>query len=88
VGFIEALTNMGVYWLDHEKPEQALTVFQKALEEDLQREDLHRKVMQIYAHLGRRSEAAAQYKRLSEYFENNNMHVSPETQTLYQEIMA
>jgi DNA-binding SARP family transcriptional activator len=87
-GFLEALTEMAHVRLAEERPEHALALFQKALGEDNTREEIHREVMQLYARLGRRSEAAAHYQRLSDDFAKHSRQLSDATEAVYQEIMA
>ncbi|NDJ62028.1 MAG: hypothetical protein GYB67_12930 [Chloroflexi bacterium] len=86
-GYLEALTEMAHYRLNEERPEQALVLYQKALVEDNSREELHQEIMRLYTQLGRRSEAAAHYHRLQESFQENGHEISPETQSLYAQIM-
>lgn len=88
VGYMEALTEMARVRLAEERPEHALAMFQKALAEDSTREDIHREVMQLYAKLGRRSEAAAHYQKLFEEMERHNGEPEADTQALYQTIMS
>jgi DNA-binding SARP family transcriptional activator len=88
VGYLEALTEIARIRLKEERPEHALALFQKALNEDNSREYIHREVMRLYAQLGRRSEAAAHYQRLAEDFEKDGISLSTETDELYGEIMA
>jgi DNA-binding SARP family transcriptional activator len=87
-GYLEALTGMANIWLSRDRQEQALALLQKALTEDNQREDLHRQIMELYTRLGRRSEAAAHYKRLLESRDNDSNQLSEETRTLYEELMV
>ncbi len=87
-GFLEALTEMAHVRLAEDRPEHALALFQKALGEDNSREEIHREVMQLYARLGRRSEAAAHYQRLADTFDKSQRELSSATQAVYQEIMA
>jgi DNA-binding SARP family transcriptional activator len=87
-GYLEALTAMARIRLSEDRPEHALALFQKALGEDSTREDIHRDVMQLYAQLGRRSEAAAHYQKLADEVEKAGHHLDPATVSLYQDIMA
>lgn len=82
-GYLEALTKMANHLISADKPEQALTLFQKGLEEDYAREDIHREVMQLYTQLGRRGEAVAHFQKLSE-----SRNISQETADLYEAILA
>lgn len=87
-GYLEALTEMARVRLAEERPEHALALFQKALSEDNSREDIHREVMQLFARLGRRSEAAAHFQKLTEELERSGKSPSAKTKELYQTIMA
>jgi DNA-binding SARP family transcriptional activator len=87
-GYLEALTEMARVRLAEERPEHALALFQKVLGEDNTREDIHREVMQLYARLGRRSEAAAHFQKLVEELDKNKQEPAPETRALYDQIMA
>ncbi|MBN8635597.1 MAG: hypothetical protein J0M07_09780 [Anaerolineae bacterium] len=87
-GYLEALMNMAQYRLTEDRPEHALSLYQRALSEDNQREDLHREVMNLFSKLGRRSEAAAHYQRLCDDFGRAGIAVSDETNRLYQQIMT
>jgi DNA-binding SARP family transcriptional activator len=74
--------------LEQERPEHALGLLQRALAENNSREDIHRDIMKLYTHLGRRSEAAAHYQRLVEELAKENREPAPQTRSLYEEIMA
>ncbi len=87
-GYLEALMNMAQYRLAENRPEHALSLYQRALSEDTHREDLHREVMNLFSQLGRRSEAAAHYQRLCDDFGKIGHVVSEETNRLYQQIMT
>lgn len=87
-GYLEALTQMAHVRLAEGRQELALGLLQKALMEDVTREDLHREVMRLFTSMGRRSEAAAHYQRLSEDLRKIKLKVSDETEALYAEIMA
>ncbi len=87
-GYLEALTEMAQARLAEERPEHALGLFQRALAEDFSRENVHREVMKLYTHMGRRSEAAAHYQRLIEELKKIGREPSTDTQSLYAEIMS
>lgn len=87
-GYLEALSEMARVRLGEERLEHALGLFQRALAEDFTREPIHREVMQLYAKMGRRSEAAAHYQRLVDDFKRDGRELSGETQALYKEIMS
>jgi len=88
IGYIEALSQLAEIWLQRDRPEQALALYQKAAAEDTLNEMMHRTILQLYAKLGRRSEAAAYYQALVGEFQRERMPVSLETQALYKTIMA
>ena len=87
-GYMEALSEMARVRLKEDRPEHALGLFQKALNEDNTRQDIHREIMQLFTKLGRRSEAAAHYQKLVDELAKNQQQPESETQTLYQEIMS
>lgn len=87
-GYMEALTEMAAVWVSRERHEQALVLLQKALQEDNSRQDIHQQVMRIYATLNRRAEAAAHFQKLKEDFEKANIDLTPETESVYESIMA
>jgi len=87
-GYLEALMNMAQHRISENRLEQALALFQRAIGEDNIREDLHREVMTLYSHLGRRSEAAAHYQRMCDDFGKVGISATEETNNLYQQIMA
>ncbi len=82
-GYLEALTSMATVRLNEGRKEHALSLFQKAVAEDVGRQDLHREIMRLFANMGRRSEAAAHFQGLTDEIE-----LEPETQTVYNEIMS
>ena len=87
-GYLEALSEMARVRLAEDRPEHALGLLQRALNEDNTRQDLHREVMQLYTQLGRRSEAAAHFQRLTDELAKSGSKPESETQALYEEIIA
>lgn len=87
-GYVEALSQMADIREADGRLEHSLSFILRAGEEDPVREDLHRRVMQLYARLGRRSEAAAFYQRLVEAAAKRKQRLSDETQAVYQSIMS
>ncbi len=51
-------------------------------------EPIHRQIMQLYANLGRRSEAAAHYQKLVEQLKSDGREPERETRELYASIMS
>jgi ATP/maltotriose-dependent transcriptional regulator MalT len=69
--------------------EEAVAWYRRALEEDELREDVHRRIMQAYVEVGRRSDALAQYRDCRETLRRElGVEPSQETQRLYQEIVG
>lgn len=83
-GYLEALTSLADLWVQRGKHDQALALLQKAATEDMRRDDIHRNIMSLYETLGRRSEAAAHYRKLKD----EGVAVSDETHALYKQIMG
>jgi DNA-binding SARP family transcriptional activator len=83
-GYLEALTEMAQYRLSEGKPEYGLALYQRAVNENAQREDIHREIMRLFTSLGRRSEAAAHYQKV---LQELNHKIAPETRSVYEEIM-
>ncbi len=87
-GYMEAVIQMAEARHAKGAAEHALRLYLRALQEDPVREDLHRRVMQLYAEMGRRSEAAAHFQRLQREFKAARRKLSPETEEVYRAIMA
>ena len=84
-GYLEALTEMAQHRLSEGRPEYALTLYQRAVNENAHREDIHREIMRLFTSLGRRSEAAAHYQKM---LQELNSKITPETRAVYEAIMA
>ncbi len=87
-GYLEALSAMAQIRLDEGREEHALQLLQKAVGENDRYEPIHRQIMQLYARLGRRSEAAAHYQKLVEQLSGEGLTPETETQELYATIMS
>jgi DNA-binding SARP family transcriptional activator len=87
-GYVEALSEMGNIRLKEGRPEHALTLLLRAVNEDMTRQDLHRQVMNLYADLGRRSEAASHYQKIQDQLRDKNINLEDETEELYSELMS
>jgi len=84
-GYLDALTEMAQVRLNENRPEYALGLYQKAVNENPRREDIHREIMRLFTSMGRRSEAAAHYQKI---LQELNSKIAPETRAVYEEIMA
>jgi DNA-binding SARP family transcriptional activator len=87
-GYVEALTYIANSWKERNNLEQALTVLQKGLTEDLRVDGLSADVMRLYSDLGRRNEAAAHYQRVLQDYSKDNLKPSEKLTEVYQELMA
>lgn len=68
--------------------EAALGYYQRLLDRDGYREDVHCQIMRCYAQLGRRGDALRQYERCAAILSSElGLEPMPETQDLYQSIM-
>ncbi len=87
-GYLEALSEMATIRLEENRPEHALALLLRAVGENQRRQDLHRRVMTLYADLGRRSEAASHFQRLQETLNEMHVPLEEETRQLYRELMS
>lgn len=88
IGYLEALSEMARIYLGRERPEHALGLLLRAVAENDLYEPVHRQIMQLYAKLGRRSEAAAHYQKLVAQLKEEGRTPEPETQALYEAIVS
>jgi DNA-binding SARP family transcriptional activator len=87
-GYMEALSGMAAVRYDEGRPEHALTLLQRAVNEDPSRQDIHRRIMELYADLGRRSESASHYQRIQDILREYDLPMEEATRQLYRELMA
>lgn len=87
-GYLEALSEMARIRLAEGRQQHALGLLQRAVGENDRYEPIHRQIMQLYASLGRRSEAAAHYQKLIEQLKVDGLEPEAETQALYASIMS
>jgi DNA-binding SARP family transcriptional activator len=87
-GYLEALSEMARIRLDEGRQEHALGLLLRAVSENDRYEPIHRQIMQLYANLGRRSEAAAHYQKLAEQLKSEGKEPERETRELYASIMS
>lgn len=88
IAYLEALTEMANDYIARNSQDQALKLYQQAIDEDYNREDLHRGLMRLYTDMGRRSEAVTHFQQLEKSFIAQRMTMSPETIKLFNEIKA
>ena len=88
IGYLEALSEMASIYLGKDRPEHALGLLLRAVAENGLYEPVHRQIMQLYAKLGRRSEAAAHYQKLVALLKAEGRVPEVETQALYESIIS
>lgn len=87
-GYIEALCGIAEVRMEEGRHEHALALFQRAVQENPLRQDLHRRVMSLFADLGRRSEAASHYNEMRAVLDKHEIEIEPETEQLYTQLMS
>lgn len=87
-GYLEALSELANVYIDTDRKEMALKMYQQGLDEDYMRQDLHRSMMRLYADMGRRPEAVAHYQQMEKTFNEQKLGIEPETVELNGEIKA
>jgi DNA-binding SARP family transcriptional activator len=87
-GYLEALSEMARIRLEEGRQEHALGLLLRAVSENDRYEPIHRQIMQLYANLGRRSEAAAHYQKLVEQLKAEGKEPERDTRELYASIMS
>jgi DNA-binding SARP family transcriptional activator len=87
-GYLEALSEMARIRLEEGRQEHALGLLLRAVSENDRYEPIHRQIMQLYANLGRRSEAAAHYQKLVEQLKTEGKEPERDTRELYASIMS
>lgn len=86
--FLSALECMGRICLAQEQFEPAIDHYQRLLDRDGYREDIHCQLMLCYQRLGRRREALQQYERCAAILANDlGLEPMPEIQALYHSIL-
>ncbi len=87
-GYVEAITFMSNVWKQRQKPELSLSLLQKAYGEAPYIDEINLEIMETYAQMGRRGEAAAHYQRVEKDYQDEGMLLSEQLQALYQQIIA
>ncbi|MGG1518163.1 BTAD domain-containing putative transcriptional regulator [Paenibacillus oryzisoli] len=64
--YLDLLELTAQHHLRHDRPQQALHCYGELLKTDTMREDIHYKMMRLYAELGRKNEAMRQYRELEQ----------------------
>lgn len=87
-GYLEAMSALAGARLEDGREEQALTILLRAVSENEMHEPIHQQIMRLYSSLGRRSEAAAHYHKVSEVLAEQGREPSDATRELYEEIIS
>lgn len=88
IAYIEALENTAVLWAQDGKHELALHTLTRALDTDYANEVIHKKLLRLYVHLGRRAEAVTHYRSLEKWAKSSKTKLSGEIQQLFSDIIA
>jgi predicted ATPase/DNA-binding SARP family transcriptional activator/DNA-binding CsgD family transcriptional regulator len=83
--YLTLLLDLATLYEGREEYERGIGVLRRALSEDPSREATHADLMRLYAHCGRRREAALQYELL---VESLSREPGPEARRLYERIRA
>ncbi|MFQ3645876.1 MAG: BTAD domain-containing putative transcriptional regulator [Anaerolineae bacterium] len=83
VGYIEALMEMADYWIGRERFEMAIRQYELAINAAFDDPLPHMRLIDLYARLGRRSEAVAHYQHVSETFRSDGRQIPASLQMLY-----
>lgn len=88
VAYVEALDNIAEVWRGRESYELALQTLTRAIEADYAREDIHLKLLKLYARLGRRAEAVTHFRQLERWAKANKVRLGGQIQKLFREVTA
>lgn len=88
VHYLTILDHLGHLRMQEQRFLDAVECYQRVLERDMYREDIHVRVMQCYWHLGRRADAIRQYQRCVEVLKGDlGLEPLDETQKFYQHVL-
>ncbi len=86
--YIEALENIADIWEVRESYELALHTLTRALDTDFSRDEIHFKLLRLYARLGRRAEAVAHFRQLERWAKSKKTALSGQIHQLFSDITA
>ncbi len=84
--YLNASEDLAKLFLSINRPEQVISVGQRALERDPYRETTYQLMMRAYSNLGDRNAVTRQYTTCKDNLKELGLVPSPETETLYQEL--
>ncbi len=87
-GYIEVLGNIAHLWHERGNKELALRTLRQAADTDFSRGDIHYRLLEAYAELGRRAEAVAHYRKFQNWAKSEKVELSGEIQQLYSDIIS
>jgi DNA-binding SARP family transcriptional activator len=83
ISYLATLMKLAEHWQRQERNDRAISMYQRALDEDPARQDIHRGLMRLYHRLGRRSEAVTHYHKLLTLYKKLGLALEPATETLF-----
>ena len=86
--YIEALENIAEIWEARASHELALHTLTRAIETDFSQEDIHLKLLRLYAKLGRRAEAVAHFREVERWAKSEKKRLSGRIRQLFSDIIA
>ncbi len=84
--YLNASEDLAKLFLSINRPEQVISIGQRALERDPYRETTYQLMMRAYSNLGDRNAVTRQYTTCKDNLKGLGLIPSPETETLYQEL--
>lgn len=87
--YFDALTHLADYYRAHDRPEEALSLYDLIVSADPYQEEIHRDIMRTHVERGERAAAVKRYQELRDFLlEDLDIEPMPETTALYEEILA
>lgn len=86
--YIEALANIADIWEARASYELALRSLTRAIDTDFTRDEIHQKLLRLYARLGRRAEAVGHFRQVERWAKSNKRPLSGQIRQLFSDIIA
>jgi len=87
--YLDLLARLAGRCVDRGELEAGLRHYQAILARDPYREEIHRRLMELYARAGRRAEAVQQFQECQRILRQDlNIAPAPETEALYRHLLA
>ncbi len=84
--YMEVINHIADHWLLQENHELALYTLKQVLTADFSREEIHMKLLKLYAQLGRRAEAISHYREMQKWATANRRPLSGAAEQLFSDI--